>query len=366
LQKLKAKGVHPQIICVLRDWLGERESFVIVDGVRSLTSSLKNPVYQGTVWGPPLWNVFYEDARHTVNDKGFTERIFADDLNCFKAFDRQDSSESVMRDLLSCQSSLHKWGRANQVSFDSDKESFHILHHKDAVGDDFRMLGVKFDTKLLMSSAATEISVQAGLRLRTLLRGQHFFSIAALVRLYKSQVLSFLEKATPALYHAPDFFLAPVDNIQRQLLSELCVSELEAVEKYSLAPLKTRRDIAMLGLIHRVVLGDAPPQFSEYIRPATFVSFPRGLRHACGRHTRQLHDPMDGTQINMVTRSVLGLVYVYNLLPQHVVDCTSVSAFQKKLQGGVKAAARAGHERWDELLRSGVKFLSVSSFQSYF
>ena len=26
-----------------------------------------NMVYQGTVWGPPLWNVFYADAKASVN-----------------------------------------------------------------------------------------------------------------------------------------------------------------------------------------------------------------------------------------------------------------------------------------------------------
>ena len=35
--------------------------------------------------------------------------------------------------------------------------------------------------------------------------------------------------------------------------------------KYSLAPLLARRDIAMLGLIHRTVLGFGPKQFKLYI-----------------------------------------------------------------------------------------------------
>ena len=45
-----------------------------------LPSTLSNSVFQGTVLGPPLWNVYYQDARRHVNDVGFLETVFADDL----------------------------------------------------------------------------------------------------------------------------------------------------------------------------------------------------------------------------------------------------------------------------------------------
>ena len=32
-------------------------------------------VFQGTVWGPPLWNVFYADARVAIQSAGFEEEI---------------------------------------------------------------------------------------------------------------------------------------------------------------------------------------------------------------------------------------------------------------------------------------------------
>ena len=80
----------------------------------------------------------------------------------------------------------------------------------------------------------------------------------------------------------------------------------------------------MLGLLHKVVLGKAPPQFAELIRPQSTQPFPRGLRAPPQRHTRPLHDPIDGTQAGMMDRSLLGLVYTYNMLPQHVVDAVTV------------------------------------------
>jgi hypothetical protein len=45
-------------------------------------------VFQGTVSGPMLWNLFFEDARHAINDCFFTEVVYADDLNAYRIFSK--------------------------------------------------------------------------------------------------------------------------------------------------------------------------------------------------------------------------------------------------------------------------------------
>ena len=67
-----------------------------------------------------------------------------------------------------------------------------------------------------------------------------------MVRLYKKQILSFLESSTPALYHAAPFTLAWIDKVQIRFLMEIDLSEFDALKDFRLAPLKCRRDIAML------------------------------------------------------------------------------------------------------------------------
>ena len=52
--KLRAKGLHEQIIVLIDSWLDTRTAYVIVDGNASKSSELKKIVYQGTVWGPTL------------------------------------------------------------------------------------------------------------------------------------------------------------------------------------------------------------------------------------------------------------------------------------------------------------------------
>ena len=75
---------------------------------------------------------------------------------------------------------------------------------------------------------------------------------------------------------------------------------------------------------------------------------------------------LDGSQPPMFMRSVFGLVYSFNLLPQTVVDSLSVSAFQSKLQAGFKQAQRQGVDFWPTLLRDGPHRFSVDRFQAFF
>ena len=141
LEKLKAKGIHPKVLRLLESWLDTRTAEVIVDGCASDPMVLDNSVFQGTVWGPPLWNVFYEDSRVPIQSQHFIETVFADDLNCFRSFPASCSDALIFECMRCCQESLHEWGCANQVLFDPSKESFHILHDVHSVGDCFHQLG---------------------------------------------------------------------------------------------------------------------------------------------------------------------------------------------------------------------------------
>ena len=345
IAKLEAKGVRGPLLQVIRSWLVGRRAFICVEGEMSEERALKDQVFQGTVWGPPLWNCFYQDAQVAVNSAGFTDTVFADDLNCFLVLDAKATVEDAEILMQQCQARLHRWGAANQVSFDPGKESFHILHRRDDWGPNFTNLGVTFDTKLRMNVACREIAQEARWRLNTLLRARRFHTCRELVKLYKTHILSYLESGTPAVYHAAPYNLHLIDHIQEVFLRELGISDEVALADFNLAPLNTRRDIAMLGLIHRTTLNLGPPQFKEWF-VLNYAVQARVTRLQARRHSRQLIDPCDGSHTCFLQRSAFGLIKVYNLLPQAVVNCSSVKAFQHALQELVKAEAGAGNANW--------------------
>lgn len=346
MSKLRAKGLHDTALNILCSWLRPRTAQVVVEGARSEDMTLEDMVFQGTVWGPPLWNVFFEDARAPINACGFNEIVYADDLNAHRQFPLAVPNADVLGHIASCQQRLHTWGRANGVQFDPGKESCHVVSRSDPHGPDFRILGIMFDTKLCMHAAVHEVSSESAWKLTALLRSRRYHDVPRLMLLYKAQLLSFIEYRTPAIYHASCSALAPVDGVQRRFLKETCVSDEDALFVFHLAPLSVRRDIAMLGVIHRTVLGGGPSQFRELFKLAPLSGLPARTRSQCSRHRFQLEDPRDKHHSHMLARSALGLIWVYNHLPPKAVEQPSVSGFQAELQRLVKDRAAARCTDW--------------------
>ena len=61
-----------------------------------------------------------------------------------------------------------------------------------------------------------------------------------------------------------------------------------------------------------------------------------GFHNGESLHNKQLHDYTGLKAPVILKRSILGLVHVYNLLPQKVVDVQNVKLFQQQLRVLVK------------------------------
>ena len=106
-----------------------------------------------------------------------------------------------------------------------------------------------------------------------------------MILFYKSHILSYLEYRTAAFYHARTSVFEPLDRIQQRLLSNIGIRDSDAAIYFNLLPLSVRRDIAMLGVIHRAVLRLPPCQLHEL-----FVRDLRGIRRSArvDRHDLQI------------------------------------------------------------------------------
>ena len=115
------------------------------------------------------------------------------------------------------------------------------------------------------------------------------------------------------------------------------MDEVSALMHFNLAPLQMRRDIAMLGVLHRAALGEVPPQLKELFqwRPGSYMLADRF-------HGRPMHP--------LVKRSVWALVPVYNKLGSGAQKICNVKLFQQYLQERVKTLITknlADLDRWD-------------------
>ena len=317
----------------LVSWLEDRISQVVMGGARSPAKQLADNVFQGTVLGPVLWNLFYEDARRAANKLGFSESVFADDFICWRGFtikipaQRREAhiaehQEIALSKLREVQQEVHAWGEANRVVFDPSKESLHLIHRRFSLGDNFKLLGVVFDPALLMHDAARTVATEAGWRLQTLFKLRRFFTTPEVFRMYKAQVLSYIESGTPALYHAAPSVLDRIDRVQRRFLRELGCSEVAVLKKFRLAPFASRRAMAMLGLLHKVILGVALAQFMNLFLSTTppTVTYAHQFDRQCLRnwrppHSKQLHTGTHFQSSDVFLRSVFGWSCVITMLP---------------------------------------------------
>ena len=353
LSKLSTFGLQPELLGVIRSWLRNRSSHVVIAGMRSNGSVLADMVYQGTVWGPSLWNVFVGDVACVVKAHGFSIVIYVDDVNIFKQYPARIVNSRIFEDLRLIQRETHAWGSANQITFDAGKESFAIVSTTNAEGDSFKLLGIPFDVHLRMKECIHETVSEASWRFKSLLRSHRFFNDSEMVGFFKVHVLSYLEYRTPALYHACSTDLLSLDRVLANLLRQIGVSDVEALFEFRLAPLTSRRDMAMLAIIHRALIGEGPPIFRKYFRLQN-SSDRRSDR--LQRHPRQIVTEFGGNGGAVFKRSIFGLCSVYNLLPLSIVEMPSVHEFQGALQELLKERAAQGQHRWEILFSPRIPY----------
>ena len=139
--------------------------------------------------------------------------------------------------------------------------------------------------------------------------------------MFKSHILSFVEYRPLAIAHASPSTLKPLNDILTRLLVRLGISHEAALFYFNLAPLEIRRDIALLGLIHRAALRQGPMHLQQMFMCV----------RVCIGHSRHILDPIAGCPHLYLRRSIFGLIRIYNRLPQETVDILDVSSFQSEL-----------------------------------
>ena len=243
-----------------------------------------------------------------------------------------------------CRADVHKWGRVNRVTFDADKEHIVVIHPIQADGDPFKLLGCLVDCKLQMYQAIDAILAQIRPKVKAILRTRTHYDISSMIGQFKTHIWGLMEIHNGAIFHAASSALAKIDHVQQHFLDELGISDSEAFLRFNFAPPLLRRNIGILGLLHKRVLGKGHPIFQRLLpfHRDVFGS----LRPA--EHNRQLYGHIleVNRQYNLHDRSIFSMVYVYNRLSQNVVEENSVKTFQSRLTALARDECQNGIANW--------------------
>ena len=145
------------------------------------------------------------------------------------------------------------------------------------------------------------------------------------------------------IYHTSLSHLESLDVLQTRFLRDIGLIQETAFLEHNMAPLKLRRDIGALGLLHKIQLGDAHLDFGNLFARQT-CEFIANTRHGRRRHGKQLEE-MTGNSL-FFRRSLFGAVRVYNVLPEYVVNASSVSTFQQLLTKDARSRCQQGGAVW--------------------
>ena len=90
---------------------------------------------------------------------------------------------------------------------------------------------------------------------QAILRTKPHYCVKELINQFKTHVWAIVETHSDAIFHASDYLLDKLDSAQRHFLNEVGVTEAETFKEHNFAPPKVRRDIGVLGFLHKRVLG---------------------------------------------------------------------------------------------------------------
>ena len=346
LAKLHAAGAGTTYLNFLDAYLAPRKGKVVVQGEASDIFVIEDSIFQGTVLGPALWNVFFADVAIPAGITGGNEAMFADDLNVFQLFDRKMPTDNILDKLSKCREKVHGWGRTNRVKFDAKKEHLAIIHPDANVlhGDGFRLLGCFMDLDLRMRTAVDQLLAKIRPKSKAILRTRGYYSVPELLQQYKTHIWGLVECNAGAFFHVVSSLLLKIAQVQDNFLHKLNLSNSEAFLKFNFAPTILRRNIGILGFLHKRVLGLSHPSI-EKLLPWYSQRFDesRGLGH-----NKQLygHSVEISHQRSLFNRSIFAMVDIYNNLPQEIVDASNVKLFQSLLTKIAKERCLRGDPDW--------------------
>ena len=226
--KLQQVGVTGDLLCLLSNYLSGRSLRVAVNGSTSTSFPVEASVPQGSVLGPILWNIYFNDLLQTIP----AASAYADDCTLSRTYRREEAQgmiESVNRQL----ADIMAWGRRWQVKFAPDKtqamvisrsgEDARQLHGRLRLGNDtipiqasVNILGVEVDSDLRFDRHLEKVAHKASQKVTLLRRMKGLLDAEGLATLYKAQVRPVMEYAPLTWMASALCHLNLLDKVQRR------------------------------------------------------------------------------------------------------------------------------------------------------
>lgn len=262
--KLRSLGVCGGLLQLLQDYLCGRTSSTVVSGHTSAPHPVRAGVPQGSVLGPLLWNVYFNDILQLIPEA----HAYADDCTLTFVCDRTDSQATMTR-INRALDTIVSWGRRWQVTLAPEKtQLLHISRRRQAANqprpqpaiflegrrltpqDSVSILGVEFDAGLSFTKHTKKVARDASYKLGCVRRVGGVLDARGVSSLYKAQVRPVMEYAPLTWSSCPPSYLTDLERVQARAQRLVRGRTLDhAADAFQ--PLQHRRDVAGLCVMYK-------------------------------------------------------------------------------------------------------------------
>ena len=267
--KLLSYGLDSDVTDLLENYLMDRFLRVAVNGYTSNEYKIGASVPQGSVLGPLLWNIYFNDILQLIPEA----YAYADDCTLSYTCSDDDRKETILR-INETLKLISEWGEKWQVTLAPEKTQVMLISRRREPVDSLpaiqldgkdlplqptmNILGVTFDHHLSFTEHVKEIGRNCAGKLACIRRISGQLDSRGCSVLYNSQVRSLMEYAPLVWSSCPPSHLRILDKIQRRACHIINSRNFIHQEPQHLQSLQHRRDVSGLCVFYKIHRMESP------------------------------------------------------------------------------------------------------------
>ena len=146
---------------------------------------------------------------------------------------------------------VHEWGQRTRVVFEVVKEIFVIIYPRLGEGDPFKILDCLFDVNFIMKLAVDKILCAVRPKIQVMLRVSHLYTQKGMIQRFEIHIWEYIQYAHGCILHASDILWSKFENLQQRFFTIFQYIGRNSFLEFGFVPIFLRRDIGILGFIHK-------------------------------------------------------------------------------------------------------------------
>ena len=268
LAKLKCLGIDGELLDLMASYLQDRNFKVVVGGYESTEHTIQASVPQGSVLGPLLWNIFFDDILHLISEA----QAYADDCTMHFTCNHNELKSTIHKingTLRLISSFCKRW----QVTLAQGKTQLMIITRRlfppdlpriilDGKAIDYKssiiILGVQFDSKLTFIDHVKDLASRSAKKLACLRRVARFLDYRGCTIVYNSQIRSLMEYSPLVWSSCPPSYLGLLDRVQERVKKIANSRSADNRDTSSFQTLKHCRNVSGLCVLYKIQILRSP------------------------------------------------------------------------------------------------------------